>query len=234
MADEKETKTEDTKQAAPSGKAEKSKLPMLVGAIGILVFVIGVAVFSISMGVFSSSNVTQAPSQQSGGEATATDSSHEQSDNPDSYAGFDKSYYDDVDAIVDPDNPDQAEGGDTLSVEDSIAQMAWYEKQKLEIESERRKLEIARTEAEELRYETMKLLEQRKNIEDANTSQMSKLFDSMKPEKVAEIMKNMTDDQVGMILMKMKKQNASKVFAEMPADRAARITLHMINLAEGN
>jgi flagellar motility protein MotE (MotC chaperone) len=46
-------------------------------------------------------------------------------------------------------------------------------------------------------------------------------------------MKNMSDDQVGMILMKMKKQNASKVFAEIPADRAAKITLYMINLAEG-
>ncbi len=228
MAEEQDIKSEESKEAAPSGKTEKSKLPILVGAVGTLIFVLFVAIFSISMGVFSSSNVAPDPHQQT--EADAKDASEEQSKEPDSYAGFDESYYDDINAIVDPDHSDS---NDTLTAEDSLAHLAWYEKQKREIDSERRKLEIARTENEELRYETMKLLEERKYIEEANTSQMAKLFDSMKADKVAEIMKNMSDDQVGMILMKMKKQNASKVFAEIPADRAARITLHMINLAEG-
>jgi flagellar motility protein MotE (MotC chaperone) len=227
MAEEQDIKSEESEEVTPSAKTEKSKLPILIGAVGTLIFVLFVAIFSISMGVFSSSNVTPDPHQQT--ETDAIDASKKQSKDSDSYAGFDKSYYDDVNAIIDSDPSDS----NALSTEDSLAHLAWYEKQKREIDSERRKLEVARTENEELRYETMKLLEERKNIEEANTSQMAKLFDSMKADKVAEIMKNMSDDQVGMILMKMKKQNASKVFAEIPADRAARITLHMINLAEG-
>ena len=208
----------------PAAAKEESKLPILAGAIGVLIFVLFVAVFSISMGVFSSSNVankgqkTQQPKEK--GEVSKDEES----------GNFDATYYSDL--FTDEESP--TDSTENMTEKDSLEHLAWYEKQKHEIESEERKLEMKQRELENLQYKTMKLIEQRKNIEDANTIQMAKLFDSMKTDKIAEIMKNMSNEQVGSILMKMKKQNASKVLAAIPADRAAKITLQMINLAEGD
>jgi flagellar motility protein MotE (MotC chaperone) len=218
-----ENQEEQVKVKVPAASIEKSKLPMLAAALGVLVFVIFVAAFSISMGVFSSSNVS--PSAQLSAEAHDTTELAEQENELDE---FDATYFDDFDSF---DSTAPADTTTKMSAEDSLAQMAWYEKQKLEIATERRNLELAKSENEAIKYETMKLLEERKNLEDANLVQMSKLFDTMKAEEVAEILKNMTDTQVGLILMKMKKQNASKVLALVPPDRAARITLQMIDLA---
>jgi flagellar motility protein MotE (MotC chaperone) len=220
MADESSTKSE---KAAGD---EKSRLPILAAAVGVLIFVVFVAVFSISMGVFSSDNI-----QPTVLKVPAESDDEAESDDPNHYAGFDESYYDELDELV---VPSAADSSDTLTAEDSLEHLKWYEQQKQEIASEWRKLEMAKAETEELKYETSRLIEQRRNLEDANTVQMAKLFDTMKADQVAEIMRNMTDEQVGLILMKMKKQSASKVLAEISADRAAKITLFMINLAEGS
>jgi len=212
-------------EKVPAAAPTKSKLPLLAGAIGCLLFIIFVAVFSISMGVFSSSNVVPG-SKQAGdpgeyrGEAEAKGRTSD----------FQPSYYEDYAAEgVSPTDDSLGQ----MTEEDSLSKMAWYQKQKQEIESEWRKIELERRELETLKCETMSLLDQRKNIEDANTVQMAKLFDSMKGNEIAAILANMTDQQVGMILMKMKKQSASKVLAAMPAERAAKITTQMMNLAEG-
>ncbi|MCK4656898.1 MAG: hypothetical protein KAT85_07680, partial [candidate division Zixibacteria bacterium] len=197
----------------------------LVGAIGFLLFIVFVAVFSISMGVFSSSNVVPG-SEQAEDAGKPPDEAEVKSET----RGFDLSYYEDYAA------EENSATGDSLgqmTEEDSTSKMAWYEKQKQEIEGEWRKIDLERHELETLKYETMNLLDRRKNIEDANAVQMAKLFDSMKAAEIAAILANMTDQQVGMILMKMKKQNASKVLAALPAERAAQITSQMMNLAEG-
>lgn len=211
-------------EKVPAAEPTKSKMPILAGAVGLLVFVLFIAVFSISMGVFSSSNVVHKPGEGTE-EADPADAEDEQAEDPND---FHSSYYEDV--YSDLNEPDSTEG---MTEEDSLAQVAWYEKQKMEIASEMRKLELKRAELEKLKYETTEILERRKNIEDANLIQMAKLFDTMKAPEIAQIVENMTDDQVGMILMKMKRQNASKVLAEIPAERAARITTQMMNLAEG-
>jgi flagellar motility protein MotE (MotC chaperone) len=212
---------EKTQKSVPG----KSRLPVLVGAIGLLTFVLFMGIFSVSMGVFSSSNVAPASQQPE-----QVSDSHDQEEAGDQYGDFHSSYYEDVYVPEDTVVSDSLGG---MSEEDSLAQMEWYDQQKREIQNEWRKLELERAELEKLKHETMTLLDQRKNIEDANTVQMAKLFDSMKAQDIAAILENMTDDQVGMILMKMKKQNASKVLAVMPAERAAKITTQMMNLAEG-
>jgi len=210
----------------PSATDEKSKVPILAAAIGVLVFVLFIAIFSISMGVFSSSNVTHLPATQDGESDTAgeTDTAHGVGD-------FHTSYYDDL--YLFEDSPEESDSSSGLSAKDSVEHLAWYDEQKREINSDKRKIEIERAELEKLKYETMNLIEQRKNMEDANTVQMAKLFDTMKADETAAIMANMTDERVGLILMKMKKQNASKVLAAIPAERAAKITLQMIDFAEG-
>jgi flagellar motility protein MotE (MotC chaperone) len=179
------------------------------------------------MGVFSDSNVKSGGKATANSEVAATEEQSEQQ-----HADFDASYYEDQDHEAESAISDSTD--ENMSEEDSLAQMAWYEKQKREIESERRQLEIDRHDVEALHNETMRLIEMRKRIEEANTVEMAKLFDSMKAAEVAAIMQNMTDDQVGAIVMKMKKQNASKVLAALPAERAAKITSQMINLAESN
>lgn len=222
MVDEVEsTESEEVPAAAPT----KSKLPLLAGAIGFLLFIVFVAVFSISMGVFSSSNVVPGSEQ-----AEDEGKPHDEAEVEAKARDFHPSYYEDYAAEEDLPTGDSL---GQMTEEDSLSRIAWYEKQKQEIEGERRKIELERRELETLKYETMNLLDQRKHIEDANAVQMAKLFDSMKAAEVAAILANMTDQQVGMILMKMKKQNASKVLAAMPAERAAQITSQMMNLAEG-
>jgi len=218
--------------------AKDSKMGLMIGAIGLLSFVLFVAIFSISMGVFSSSNVKHVPQKD--------EEHHDQADDEytdaDLYGDFHSSYYDfEYDDLSSPADSAEVDSNKTMSREDSLAQMKWYEKQKREIadawdkiKKERRSLEKERTDLENLNLETVRLLEQRRNIEDANTIQMAKLFDSMKGQEVADIMKNMTDERVGTILMRMKKQNASDVLAAIPPERAARITTLMINLAEGH
>jgi hypothetical protein len=219
-----ELESTDSKNV-PTEAPRKLKLPLLAGAIGLLTFVLSVAVFSMVMGVFSASNVVVTAKHPEGSanldDGAGTD--YERSD-------FHPSYYDDF--YLEDEAP-TADSSVKMTKEDSLAQVAWYDKQKQEIENEWRKIEIERRDLEKLKYETVALLDQRRNIEDANTVQMAKLFDSMKAEEIAAILKNLTDQQVGAILMKMKKQNASKTLASMPAERAARITTQMMNLAEG-
>ena len=218
--------------------AKDSKMGLMIGAIGLLSFVIFVAIFSISMGVFSSSNVKHLPQK----EEEHQDQKEDEYTDADLYGDFHSSYYDfEFEDLPSPSDSADMDSNQTMSREDSLAQMKWYEKQKREIadswdeiKKERRKLDKERADLENLNLETVRLLERRRNIEDANTVQMSKLFDSMKGQEVADIMKNMTDERVGAILMRMKKQNASDVLAAIPAERAARITTLMINLADGN
>ncbi len=215
-----------TDDNVPAVAPEKSRLPILAGAIGLLVFVLSIAVFSITMGVFSTSNVvTTSPQADADAGGQNAEGMVE-----DEFDDFHSSYYEDL--YRDDDSPEAADSG-VMTEEDSLQQLSWYEKQKKEIESERRRIEIEKADLDKLKHETMNLIDQRRSIEDANIVQMAKLFDSMKAPEIAAIMENMTDEQVGVILMKMKKQNASKVLAELPAERAAKITTQMMNLAEG-
>jgi flagellar motility protein MotE (MotC chaperone) len=222
-----ENTEENAGTETPDAKPQKSKLPLLTVAIGVLAFVLSMAGFSITMGVFSDSNVKSDGKAPAGNEVASPDEGTDQE-----RAAFDPSYYEDQNREADSSSSDSEDV--KMSEQDSLAQMAWYEKQKREIEKERRQLEIDRHEVETLHNETMRLIETRKRIEESNTVEMAKLFDSMKAPEVAAIMQNMTDEQVGSIVMKMKKQNASKVLAALPAERAAKITSQMMNLAEGN
>ena len=49
-----------------------------------------------------------------------------------------------------------------MSEEDSVAQMAWYDKQKREIEKERIQLEMDRLDVEKLNKETARLIEMKR------------------------------------------------------------------------
>ncbi|MBU1318113.1 MAG: hypothetical protein KKG33_12335 [candidate division Zixibacteria bacterium] len=218
------TDNEVTKEAV-TAQPQKSRLVLLAGAVGVLAFVLALAGFSIGMGVFSDSNVIS-----DGTTREIEEPQQEEKVAAREHAAFDASYYDDHNNEAESHSADSAEG---MSEEDSVAQMAWYDGQKREIEKERLQLEMDRLDVEKLHNETMRLIEMRKRIEESNTVEMAKLFDSMKAQEVSAIMENMTDEQVGTIVMKMKKQNASKVLAALPAERAAKITSQMINLAEG-
>jgi len=218
------TEDEVTKEAEVA-QPQKSRMALLAGAVGVLAFVLALAGFSIGMGVFSDSNVVS-----DGKTHEAEEPKQEENQTTREHAAFDASYYDD------PNNEAESHASDSAEVmteEDSVAQMAWYDAQKREIEKERLQLEMDRLDLEKLHGETMRLVEMRKRMEESNTVEMAKLFDSMKAHEVSAIMQNMTDEQVGTIVMKMKKQNASKVLAALPAERAAKITSQMINLAEG-
>jgi flagellar motility protein MotE (MotC chaperone) len=118
----------------------------------------------------------------------------------------------------------------TLSEEDSIEQVKWYQAQKEEIEREWLRLQAERAKLENLRAETKALIEQRRNLEQTNIANLAKLFDTMKPEEVAAIMENISDAKVGLILQRMRKQNGAEVMAELPSERAAQITMQMIDL----
>ena len=214
-SDEKEMPDENQETAAPAKSGKSNLLPIAAGG---LVFVIFVVIFSLKFGVFS----------QTAPEPTETIAKDVQEEPAEKHADDNKrddfygQYY----------GSDSHESGteESLSEEDSLAQVAWYIQQKQEIARERAELEEELSKLQRLHDKTDALLRQRAGMEEANLASLAKLYESMKSDQLVPILANLPDERVSLIISKMKKQKASEVLGKIEPERAARITNWLLSL----
>lgn len=215
--DEPEVKEEAQAPESPKKKSG-NLIPILAGA---LVFVIFVVIFSIKFGVFDQEAPGNPTVATEAGAKTQPAAQNTDSGPQDDFYG---QYYG-----AEPGHQTEASDS-TLSPEDSVKQMTWYEAQKKEIASERAAIEEEKGQLQQLHDKTDALLRQRKALEEANLAALAKLYESMKPEQLVPILGNLPDDKVSLIISKMKKQTASEVMAKLDPARAARITNWLLSL----
>lgn len=212
--------------ASPGGS--KSKLIPIVG--GVAVFVVFVVVFSLKYGVFSSANVTQ-PTSEVNPEKAKADSLAAAKRVDDSIKAEESAYENLFAEFDDSHVPDEG-NGDTTTVKDSVAKVAWYEGQRAEIAAKTSQLESEKAQLQSLKGEVEALLQRKKSMEEGNISQMAKLYEGMATEEVVPILEKLTDAQVSIMISKMKKQKASEVLGKMTPERAAKITQYIISMSE--
>ena len=222
MVDELENEqpaNEEPEKSKP-GSAILNKMTILIGTATFVVFVAVFVMLGGKSNPPTEEHVTEAIEDSTHG--TDEPASHE--DESLANAGWNEEYS----------NYPLDEGGDeedtSMSKEDSIKHVNWYDAQKEEIAKERTRLRTEAAQFTQLKMETQALLERRQQLEQTNIANLAKLFETMKAEEVANIMENIPDVKVGLILQKMKKQNASDVMADLPAERAAKITMELIDL----
>ena len=102
-------------------------------------------------------------------------------------------------------------------------EMASLEKQRREMEAEIIRVEMLRSEVENL-------LRQKRDIETQRIEQLAKLYESMKGNEVALVMEGLSDSLIVQILPKMKERQAAKVLSAIQPGRAARISRMMTTL----
>jgi flagellar motility protein MotE (MotC chaperone) len=215
-SDEKEVPAENEAPAAPAKSGKGNLLPIAAGG---LVFVIFVVIFSLKFGVFD----------QTAPEPTETMAAAEQEEPTGKHV--DQTRRDDFRGqYYGSESTRESATEESLSEEDSLAQVAWYIQQKQEIASERAALEEEKGKLQRLHDKTEILLRQRTGMEQANLASLAKLYESMKSDQLVPILANLPDERVSLIISKMKKQKASEVLGKIEPERAARITNWLLSL----
>ncbi len=121
---------------------------------------------------------------------------------------------------------------DNSSVEDSLAQMSWIEKEKLAIETRKKELDIREKELNKIEKSVDSKIIRIEQAESSRTSQLAKLYDGMDSRAVAKLMMNLDDNTVVAILPRMKSKNAALVLQILPSKRAAALSKQMITIAD--
>ncbi|MFQ5453892.1 MAG: MotE family protein, partial [Candidatus Zixiibacteriota bacterium] len=111
-----------------------------------------------------------------------------------------------------------------MSVEDSLKEVSWIEKQKKELTEKEKDLKAKQKDLEKRE----KIVEQKilkiEQVESARINQLAKLYDGMDSRSVAKLMANLDDKTVVLLLPRMKTKNASAVLQMLPSKRAARLS----------
>ncbi|MEW6412668.1 MAG: hypothetical protein AB1483_09380 [Candidatus Zixiibacteriota bacterium] len=119
-----------------------------------------------------------------------------------------------------------------ISVEDSIEQISWIEKEKQVLAARAKELDVRQKELERLEQQVNKKLLNVEQVESSRTASLAKLYDGMDARSVAQLLANLDDKTVVSILPRMKVKNASAVLQLMPPQRAAKLSKQMISLAD--
>ncbi len=120
---------------------------------------------------------------------------------------------------------------DGMSLADSLEQMSWIEREKLEIASRKKDLDAREKELNNLEKTVDSKLIRIEQAESSRTSQLAKLYDSMDSRAVAKLMMNLDDETVVTLLPRMKSKNAALVLQLLPSKRAAVLSKKMITIA---
>lgn len=126
------------------------------------------------------------------------------------------------------DMPGQENG---MSVEDSLEQVNWLEKEKAKLADRKAALDKRQKDLEKLDRDVTKKLTTLEQAESSRIAQLARLYDGMDPRSVAKLAANLDDGTVVAILPRMKPKNASQVLALMPASRGAKLSKQMITIA---
>lgn len=121
---------------------------------------------------------------------------------------------------------------DGMSVEDSLEQMSWIEKEKADIEKRKKELDQQQKELEALEKSVDSKIIRIEQAESNRVSQLAKLYDSMDSRAVAKLLMNLDNETIVSILPRMKSKNAALVLQLIPSKRAATLSKQMITIAD--
>ncbi len=252
MAEDKK-KEETTPESADAQATEESKpksdlMKYIMFGVGGLVLICGIA-FGVA---FMMKETPTADSEDVGEKAGSSqvekseekvahkDDSHIQSED-DEYAEFDEEEFDSkaIEKIVAnlatleyTPTDSELEVADGMSVEDSLEQMSWIEKEKSEIKTRTIELDSREKELFKMEKSVDAKIIRIEHAESNRTSQLAKLYDSMDSRAVAKLMMNLDDNTVVALLPRMKSKNAALVLQLLPSKRAATLSKKMITIAE--
>jgi len=129
---------------------------------------------------------------------------------------------------TDADMPGEEAG---MSVEDSLEQVNWLEKEKTALAQRKAELDKRQKELEALDRSVSQKLTTLEQAESTRIAQLARLYDGMDARSVAKLAANLDDATVVAILPRMKPKNASQVLALLPAKRGAKLSKQLITIA---
>ncbi len=259
MAEDKK-KEETTPESADAKATDESKpksnlMKYIMFGVGGLVLIGGIA-FGVAFMLKDSSTADVEHSdekadssqvEQNSDKHVSKEDSHdsevddEHAQNEDDYPEFDEDEFDSkaIEKIVanlatleyTPTDSELSEA-DGMSVEDSLEQMSWIEKEKLAIKTRTIELDSREKELFKMEKSVDAKIIRIEHAESNRTSQLAKLYDGMDSRAVAKLMMNLDDNTVVALLPRMKSKNAALVLQLLPAKRAAALSKKMITIAE--
>lgn len=119
-----------------------------------------------------------------------------------------------------------------MSVEDSLEQLNWIEKEKLTLDTRKKELDAREKELDRVEKSVDSKIIRIEQAESNRTSQLAKLYDGMDSRAVAKLMMNLDDNTIVTILPRMKSKNAALVLQLLPSKRAAALSKKMITIAD--
>ncbi len=130
--------------------------------------------------------------------------------------------------------PDDSEipNEDGMTVEDSLEQMNWIEKEKLAIETRKKELDRREKDLNKMEKSVDAKIIRIEQAESNRTSQLAKLYDGMDSRAVAKLMMNLDHNTIVAILPRMKSKNAAQVLQLLPSKMAAELSKQMITIAD--
>jgi flagellar motility protein MotE (MotC chaperone) len=119
-----------------------------------------------------------------------------------------------------------------LSVEDSVEQVNWIDKEKKRLADKESELNKREAELTKLDKQVSRKLVELDQAESTRITNLAKLYDGMDTKAVAKLVANLDDATVVSILPRMNRKNASALLEKMPSKRAARLSQQLITIAE--
>ena len=126
----------------------------------------------------------------------------------------------------------EIENIDGMSVEDSLEQVSWIEKETLTLDTRKKELDRREKDLNKLEKSVDSKIIRIEQAESNRTSQLAKLYDGMDSRAVAKLMMSLDDNTIVTILPRMKSKNAALVLQLLPSKRAASLSKQMITIAD--
>ncbi len=118
-----------------------------------------------------------------------------------------------------------------MSLEDSIEEMNWLDKEKLRLKIWEDSLVSVEKDLKKLDQSVSQKIVRIEQVESARTATLAKLYNGMDSKAVARLMANLDDNTIVSILPRMKLNKASQVLSLFSPKRAANLSKKMITIA---
>ena len=128
-------------------------------------------------------------------------------------------------------NDSELKTANGISVEDSVKEMSWIEKEKTQLAQRKAELDKREKELTDLQRSIDAKIIRIDQVESNRVSQLAKLYDGMDARAVAQLMMALDDETVVSIIPRMKSKQGSMVLQLIPSKRAAKLSKQMITIA---
>lgn len=243
---EEEKKAEETTEESPETTPKKKGSMMKI----IIFSVVGIIVVAgISVGTLFLLTPSDSASSDTASDSThtsrdhSTDKSHATTDHEEEYDFEDENPIFDEESMMEeimknlaemdyqPDESELSAEVIAMSLEDSLANMDWLDREKHRLSTWEDSLRIVRKDLEKLEQTVSQQIIRIEQVESAKTATLAGLYDGMDAKAVARLMLNLDDNTIVTIIPRMKTKQASAVLSLFPPKRAAKLSKKMITIA---